>query len=190
MQVLVAYATRHGATRGIAERIADTLGRRGLEVSLRTTADTGDVAGYDAFVIGSAAYMGTWLNDAAAFVRHHERELASRPVWLFSSGPIGTDRIDKQGRDVVEASVPAEFRTFESLIHPRNKRVFFGAWDPEAEPRGIADRFVRGFASIFPSIKAEMPFGDFRDWPAIEAWAEDIADQLLAVRDAAVPTPA
>ena len=33
MKVLVAYATRHGATRGIAERIAETLERRGHEVT-------------------------------------------------------------------------------------------------------------------------------------------------------------
>jgi menaquinone-dependent protoporphyrinogen oxidase len=190
MKVLVAYATRHGATRGIAERVADTLKVLGLEVDLRTVADAGDVSHYDAFVIGSAAYMGTWLKDASTFVRRHERELARRPVWLFSSGPIGTDRIDKQGRDVVEASVPAEFRTFDPLIHPRDEHVFFGAWDPDAEPAGFADRFVRGFGRLFPSIKAEMPAGDFRDWPEIEAWAEGIARDLAPSADARVPTPA
>ena len=34
MRILVAYATRHGATQGIAERIAATLQRTGLDVTL------------------------------------------------------------------------------------------------------------------------------------------------------------
>jgi menaquinone-dependent protoporphyrinogen oxidase len=181
MKVLVAYATRHGATRGIAERIAQTLEQRGLEVTLYPVERVGPIEGYDAFVIGSAAYMGTWLKDASEFVRKHERQIASRPVWLFSSGPIGTDRVDKKGQDVVKASEPAEFRTFEPLLHPRDEQVFFGAWDTDAEPAGFADRFVRGFTSLFPGVKAAMPTGDFRDWPEIEAWAETIARDLEPV---------
>ena len=42
MKVLVAYASRHGSTRGIAERIAETLQARGLEVTIRTAKDAGE----------------------------------------------------------------------------------------------------------------------------------------------------
>ena len=191
MKVLVTYASRHGSTRGIAERIAETIQRSGLEVSLRPIGQDGSVLPFDAYVVGSAAYMNTWLKEATAFVREHQQLLAGKPVWLFSSGPLGTDRIDKQGRDVIEASIPAEFRTFAATIKPRDERVFFGAWDPNAEPMGIADRFMRGFTGLFPSIKSSMPFGDFRDWREIEAWAEGIARELLG-SDVATPvaTPA
>ena len=57
MKVLVAYATRHGATGGIAERIGSTLRQRGLDATVRPAAEVRDVDPYDAFVIGSAAYM-------------------------------------------------------------------------------------------------------------------------------------
>src|SRR5690606_12963767 len=86
MNVLVAYATRHGATRGIAERIAETLERHGLDTVLLPADQVRDPRAFDAFVIGSAAYQHHWLKPAADLARSNARLLASRPTWLFSSG--------------------------------------------------------------------------------------------------------
>jgi menaquinone-dependent protoporphyrinogen oxidase len=182
MKVLVAYATRHGATRGIAERIAQTLERNGLEVGLQDLASPGSVDGYDAFVVGSAAYMGGWLGQATDFVRRHRELLASRPTWLFSSGPIGTKLVDEKGRDVFESARPKEFAEFDGSIHPRDEHVFFGAFDPEAEPVGFMERLGSRFLRM-PAVREAMPAGDFRDWPAIEAWADGIAQELRSVRE-------
>lgn len=180
MKVLVAYATRHGATQGIAQRIAETLAGADLQVSLLPAEEVDDIGQYDAFVIGSAAYAGTWLKSAAELVRRQHDVLAGRPVWLFSSGPIGTELIDAKGRDVVKASEPAEFGEFATAIHPREMKVFFGAFDPDAPPIGLLERLGAPFMRM-PSIRKEMPAGDFRDWPAIEAWAEGIGRELAVV---------
>jgi menaquinone-dependent protoporphyrinogen oxidase len=177
MRILVIYATRHGATAGIAERIADTLGRRRLDATLRAASEPIDVDAYDAYVVGSAAYMGRWLGDVTSFVRHHRSSLASRPVWLFSSGPIGPDLVDKQGRDVRVASEPKEFAEFRVALRPRGTRVLFGAYDPHAEPVGIAERLTRHLPA---SIQGQIPSGDYRDWADIEAWANEIADELMS----------
>jgi menaquinone-dependent protoporphyrinogen oxidase len=177
VNVLVAYATRHGATRGIAERIAQTLHRSGLEVTLKPVEKADAVDQYDAMVIGSAAYMGRWLKEATQFVRRHRSQLASRPVWLFSSGPIGTQTVDAKGRDVLEASEPTEFAEFAAAIHPRGERVFFGAYDPDAEPIGLMERLGARFTRM-PAVREALPAGDFRDWPEIEAWADGIAREL------------
>ena len=176
MSVLVAYASRHGATRGIAERIAERLRAAGLEVEARRVSDVRDVSGYDAFVIGSAAYMFHWLKDATGFVRRHRSVLATRPVWLFSSGPLGTDTVDEEGRDVLVTTEPKEFVELRAMLHPRGDRVFFGAWDPSARPAGLAEQL----ALRMPAVRKSMPAGDFRDWPAIDAWADSIAAQLGA----------
>jgi menaquinone-dependent protoporphyrinogen oxidase len=176
MKVLVAYASRRGSTAGIAERIAETLGRHGLDVTFREIAHVGAPEGFDAFVIGSSAYMGHWEKGAAEFVRDHAATLALRPTWLFSAGPIGTDLVDKQGRDVIEASRPLEFAEFKSLVRPRDERVFFGAYDPEGMKASFAERMVMKM----PGVREAMPAGDFRDWPAIEAWADGIAEALGA----------
>lgn len=174
MRVLVAYASRHGATAGIAERLAETIGASGHDAEAVEVSRVDDPGTYDAFVVGSAAYMFHWLREATRFVRRHRDLLADRPTWLFSSGPVGTDTVDDEGRDVLEASRPEEFEELGALIHPRGDHVFFGAWDPDQPPVGLAERAFR----LMPVSKDLLPTGDFRDWDAIDAWAREIAADL------------
>jgi menaquinone-dependent protoporphyrinogen oxidase len=176
MSILVAYASRHGSTRGIAERIAERLRADGLDAEVCPAADVRGASRYDAFIVGGAAYMLHWLKDATTFVQRNRALLAERPTWLFSSGPVGTDTVDKQGRDVLETTIPKEFPGLRDAIHPRGEKVFFGASDPAARPVGLAERFV----SLMPAARDALPKGDFRDWPAIDAWADQIARELLA----------
>jgi menaquinone-dependent protoporphyrinogen oxidase len=173
MKVLVAYATRHGATAGIAERIAGTLTDRGHPAGLHTVEEVESIEGYDAVVLGGAAYMFHWLRPATGFAHRHHEELAAMPVWLFSSGPLGTDAVDEKGRDVRETTRPREFDELAELLSPKGEQVFFGAFDPEAEPIGVGERLTRHL----PATR-DMPAGDFRDWEAIDAWAGEIADEL------------
>jgi menaquinone-dependent protoporphyrinogen oxidase len=172
--VLVAYASRHGFTQGIADRLAATLRASGRTVDERPLASVGDLGGYDAFVIGSAAYMGQWLRPATEFVKRHRVTLAARPLWLFSSGPLGTATVDPKGRDLLDVSEPKQFAEFRTLLRPRDLRVFFGGLDP-SRLQGV-ERVVRST----PAGRPLLPEGDFRDWPAIEAWAEGIARDLAA----------
>jgi len=176
MSILVAYASRHGSTRGIAERIAERLRADGLAADALPASEVRDATPYDAFVVGGAAYMFHWLKDATAFVERNRALLATRPTWLFSSGPIGTDIVDKKGRDVLETTVPKEFPGLREAVHPRDAKVFFGAIDPGAKPVGLAERFM----ALVPAARDALPKGDFRDWPAIDAWADRIASELGA----------
>lgn len=178
MKILVAYASRHGATRGIAERIAAILETDGLDVSLRAVDAVDTIDGYDAFVIGSAAYMGHWLKDAAGFVRRQRAGLAGHPVWFFSSGPVGTDAATDPGTDPLKASEPKEFAEFEHSVPSRDRHVFYGAYDPDLKPGSFLERL----SSIIPAVRDALPAGDFRDWPAIEEWAHGIARELLGER--------
>lgn len=174
MKILVAYASRHGATQGIAERIADRLRAAGLNAEARPAASVKSLAGYDAFVIGSAAYMFHWLKDAATLVRRNQAVLAVKPVWLFSSGPVGTEPFDAKGRDQKEAAIPKELPELQAAVNAREHRVFFGVYERDRKPIGLAERFM----SFLPAAKDGLPIGDFRDWPEIEAWAAGIAHEL------------
>ncbi|HTX70295.1 MAG TPA: flavodoxin domain-containing protein [Thermoleophilia bacterium] len=173
MRILVGYASRHGATQGIAERIAATLADAGLDADARALRDEGEPEGYDAFVLGSAVYMFRWLKDFTRFVHRHEKLLAARPVWLFSSGPLGTDRVDKEGRDVLEVSQAKVTAQVLARTQAREHVMFFGAWT-RGRPIGLAERFV----AHVPAARDAMPEGDFRDWEAVEAWAAGIAQEL------------
>jgi menaquinone-dependent protoporphyrinogen oxidase len=139
---------------------------------------------YVAFVVGSAAYMGGWIDEATGFVRRNRELLANRPVWLFSSGPVGTETVDAKGRDVIKASEPREFAEFADAIHPVDERVFFGAYDPDTKPIGLIERLGARFMRL-PAIREALPAGDFRDWPEIEAWAGEIARELQRDRPTA-----
>lgn len=89
MRVLVTAASRHGATTEIADAIGAALREAGLETSVVPPDEVLTLAGYDAVVLGSAVYMGRWLDPAKQFAARNGAALAARPVWLFSCGPIG-----------------------------------------------------------------------------------------------------
>ncbi len=176
MRVLVAYASRHGSTRGIAERIGGSLRSAGIDADVAPVGARPDPRRYDAVVVGGAAYMFHWLKEATAFVRRHRAALSGRPVWTFSSGPLGTDTVDAQGRDVREACIPREIPALDAEVGARGHRVFYGAFDPTAKPIGLAERVTR----MMPAARDAMPKGDFRDWDDIDAWTRTIALELKA----------
>jgi len=161
MTVLVAYASKHGSTRGIAERIAEKLRQLGIQAEARPLDEVSDPGNYEAFVIGSAIYYGSWMKEATEWVHRNQAVLAKLPVWLFSVGPLGTEVEDAEQQ-------PKEMAEFQQAIRPREQRVFFGALDHQR--LSFAERMV---------VKAvRAPEGDFRDWEAIDAWAASIARNL------------
>ena len=182
MKVLVAYASKYGATEGVAERIGQVLRGRDLEVDVVKCRDLHEASGYDAYVIGSAVYEFNWRKDARRFVERNSDELAAHPVWLFSSGPLGTEKVDKDGKDVLKGAEPKQFAEYADLVRPRGTQVFRGAYDPE-RIRG-ADRII----AWMPAIRDIMPQGDFREWDAIDAWANSIADVLVVASRPSSPS--
>jgi len=179
MRILVVYASRYGATQGIAERIAATLRAQGIEATLQRAQDADDPERYDAVVIGSAAYYFRWMKSAVNYVRRHHDVLASRPVWLFSSGPLGREARDAKGRDLRDVTIPKEITEFRDAIKPRDHRVFFGAM--HHSKLGSAHRLILKLPANRDN--AIFPEGDFRDWDDIEAWAGSIAQSLKVSAD-------
>jgi menaquinone-dependent protoporphyrinogen oxidase len=195
-RILVVYGSRHGGTRGIAARVGDILRSRGLDAAVTPApvVDDRDVRDADAFVVGSGVYMGRWLDEALDFMRRHEAVLATRPLWLFSSGPLPGSSKDKHVADPIEnalgpTSGPGsggrrKVEELSAATGPRDHHVFMGAYDPDAAAQNVPERFMKVFMRVMPSVRNALPAGDFRDWEAIERWAHGIADEL------APPVPA
>ncbi len=55
-QVLVTYASKHGATAKIVEKIDQVLGQSGLSTDVLPVDSVGDLTPYKAVVLGSAVY--------------------------------------------------------------------------------------------------------------------------------------
>jgi menaquinone-dependent protoporphyrinogen oxidase len=174
MRVLIAYESKYGATEGIAERLGERLRQRGLEAEVARCSEIREASGYDAYVVGSATYEFNWRKSARKFVRRHADVLSAHPTWLFSSGPLGTETVDKEGNDVLKGAEPKQFAEFTGLIHPRGTQVFRGAYHHDKIRGG--DRIV----AWMPGIRDILPEGDFREWDAIDGWADSIADSLGA----------
>jgi menaquinone-dependent protoporphyrinogen oxidase len=170
VKVLVTYGSHLGSTAAMAERIGAVLDEAGLDVSVQPAAleDGPDGPGaYDAFVIGGGTYGGRWHPDAVAFIRGHAAQLVSKPIWLFSSGPLGTTPVS-------EAREPSEIAELAPLVRARGHAVFAGAFERGTVDGGELGRVERFIAKRF------IPEGDWRDWPSIEAWARSIAVDLQA----------
>jgi len=182
MKVLVAYASKHGATKGIADFIGERLRQGGMQVDVFDVDQVKSVGGYDAFVIGSALYMFHWQKEATKFVSRNKSTLGTRPVWLFSSGPVGKEKINSKGQDLLDPLVsgPKEIDELREELHPRDHRIFFGVLD--ATKLGFFYNQMRKSATI----RESLPEGDFRDWKEIEAWTEGIARSLEETPPASV----
>jgi menaquinone-dependent protoporphyrinogen oxidase len=178
MKVLVAYASKTGYTKGIAEFIGEKLRQHGLQADVREAETIRDVGDYDAFVVGSAVYMFHWMKEAKQFVLRNHSFLAGKPVWLFSSGPVGPKATNAEGRDLREVSGPKELDELRNAAKPRDHHIFFGGLDG-TRLKGTMGFFYR-MARRSESAREAMPEGDYRDWKEIEAWAVGIADSLAA----------
>lgn len=158
MTVLVAFASRHGATEEIARSIGEILAGQGLEIEVKRMTDVETVLPYTAFVLGSAVYMGGWLREARSFVDGHAEFLARQPTWLFSSGPIGSPPHPA-------ASDSFNIPDLVAVTRAREHKLFSGKLD-KAE-LGLSERALAGALRV--------PSGDYREWDAVTAWALAIA---------------
>ena len=158
--VVVAAASRHGSTAEIADRVASRL-RGSLPAFWSVCRSDPDnawsLADADAVVLGSGIYFGRWLRPAR---RAMERINDHEQVWLFSSGPVS----------------PVE--TENEQINSQNERVASVNRHPHAAFGGRLDpsRLSRLERLITRLVHADA--GDHRDWSAIDAWTDDIADEL------------
>jgi menaquinone-dependent protoporphyrinogen oxidase len=162
MNVLVSVASKHGATAEIARSIAETLALRGLKVTAQSPEEVSAVEHFDAVVLGSAVYTGHWMKSARSLASELSGRTHEQPVWLFSSGPVGDPpRPAENAVDIAD---------LVAQIKPVEHRIFAGRIDKSA--LGLGER------AIVSALR--VPVGDYRDWNEISAWAQAIADRLVA----------
>jgi menaquinone-dependent protoporphyrinogen oxidase len=158
VRILIAYASKHGSTREVADAIAAALEPVGIEVEVRPARAVEDPGVYDAVVLGAPLYMARWHKDARAFVRNHRKALERLPVAIFALGPVDDD--PKHWRDA-EQQLEKALATLPEIA-PVDVRMFGGAVKPE-ELR-------------FPFT--HMPAADVRDSVAIRAWGAGLPERL------------
>ena len=164
--ILVTYASKYGATKEIADKIGEVLHQAGLQADVLPINGIQDLKQYNAFILGSAIYIGKWHKDAVVFLKKNEKILTDMPIWLFSSGPTGKGDPVKLFHGL---RLPANLQPIADCIQPRDIAVFNGYINPEKI------NFIEKW-SIKSLVK--KPMGDFRDWDSIVTWARRIVVAL------------
>ena len=160
MRMLVALASRHGSTLQLGEAITHRLRELEVDADLREVEAVECLDGYDAIILGSAVYLGSWEKSAQQFVQQYKERLAQLPVWLFSSGPLDPSASE---RDI--PPVPGLRRAMTRL--DARQHVTFGGCLREGAKGAVAKMILRNGKG-----------GDFRDFDHIEKWAAGIAAEL------------
>jgi len=162
MKVLVCAASKYGATSEIAQAVAEVLAGRGLEVTMLPPQEVGAVEEFDAVVLGSAVFMGQWMKPARELAERSAGALGARPVWLFSSGPVG--------EPAKPADNPVDVTKILQASKARDHRIFTG--------KLIKKHLSFPDRAMASALRAQE--GDFRNWAEIRDWATGIADALLS----------
>jgi menaquinone-dependent protoporphyrinogen oxidase len=157
--ILLAYASQYGSTQEVAETIAATLRKAGLEVDLKPMQDVKRLDNYAAVVLGAAIYNARWHPDAHHFLSMHTETLRQRPVAIFALGPLSTgDAAMRRSRRQLDK----ELENYPWL-KPVALEMFAGKLDPAK--LGFFERLL-------------TTASDHRDWDAIRLWANALPTQL------------
>ena len=169
-RILVTYASRAGATAGVAEVIGKTLAEGGAQVDVLPMQDVKDLAPYRAVVAGSAIQGGQWLPEAMQFVQAHRAELVRKPFAAFLvCMTLAMPNADRYRQGVAEWLEPVR-----AMVRPVSEGLFAGALDISKVP-SFGDRLKFRLSVAFGAWTE----GDHRDWNAIRAWAADLQPLLV-----------
>jgi menaquinone-dependent protoporphyrinogen oxidase len=169
-KILVTFASRFGATAGVAEAIGKTLAEHGAQVDVLPMTEVTDLAPYDAVVAGSAINGGAWLPDAMQFVRSHREELSRKPFAAF----LVCMTLSMKNGEQYRSHIATWLDPVRALVKPASEGLFAGALDIRKIP-SFSDRLKFRISVLF----GFWTEGDHRDWNAIRTWAKKTYPLLM-----------
>ena len=171
--VLIAYCTRSGSTREVAEAIAQTMIDAGLQADVKPMADVVSVPEGAAVLLGTALYIGHFPREFHTFVTRFRNELATTRPWIFVLGPTEKER--KQFA-AAEEQARKELGKYPWL-RPADMRVLGGKFDPAH----LNLPFPMSLLMKLPANPMRrLPASDVRDWGWIRRWSQAIAETLMS----------
>lgn len=169
-KILVTYASRFDSTAGVAEAIAKTLNKKGMDVDVLPMSEVKDLAQYQAVVAGSAINAGAWLPEAMQFLQTYRAELNQKPFAAF----LVCMTLAMRNANQYRSHVATWLAPVHALVKPVSEGLFAGGLDIAKIP-SFSDRLKFRLSVLFGVWKE----GDHRDWDAIRIWAEGLRPLLF-----------
>ena len=167
--ILVVYASEGDSTAGVAEAIGQTLSVNGAHVDVLPFKSVTNLNQYQAVVCGSAVHSGKWMPEAMEFIERHQSAFRQIPTAVFQVCMMLASKNESYRR-----MVPGWLEPIRAKISPAAEGNFAGALWPDKYTK-FSERL--GLRIFLASVKLKA--GDYRDWDAIHAWAENARGILI-----------
>ena len=174
--LLLTYATTHGHTAKIADRLAAALRAHGLDVDLRDIKQVGDAVpgSFDAVVVGASLHAGHHQRAMLKWVKANRDALADRPTMFFSVSLTAAE-------DAAEAR-----ESTQRCIDDFEEETGWKPTRSESVAGALQYREYDVFTRVLMRLKMRQgghqadPSQDheYTDWDALEQLAEEFAAQL------------
>ena len=168
-KILVCYASRSGATAGVAEEIGKSLAESGFDMEVCPMDEVKDVSPYRAVVAGSAIQAGRWLPEAMQFMNKFKNDLSSRPVAVF----LVCMTLAMPKAEEYRTHVSNWLQPVRTLIKPVSEGLFAGTLEIK-RIHSFTDRIKFRLSVLFGVWKE----GDHRKWNEIRDWTSQLAGRL------------
>ena len=165
-RILIAYSSRYGSTADVAKAIGKVLEKHGNMVDIKNVEDSIEIKGYDSIVIGSAINYDHWMPEAHNFLLKNEAYLSEIPVAYFFTCLVLSQKTDKTLRKA--EGYADKIRQLSSKVNPISVQEFAGALN--YKKMSFFHRTIMKSVMAVIGVKE----GDYRDWKAIESWANSL----------------
>lgn len=160
--VLIAYYSKTGSTKEIAEEIGKILVARGFQTEIKDLTAIQELGSHCAVIVGAPINGFRWVPEAEKFIDDHKSQLEKIQTAYFM-----VSYLLKTGRDSLRNKMLGTLNKAKATVPPVSTGYFGGK-----------------VGSDFPAI-ARLMFGvkkgaplDVRDWDEIRVWAEALATKL------------
>jgi menaquinone-dependent protoporphyrinogen oxidase len=168
MTTLVAFASEHGSTKEIAQKIASRLHDKDIGTQCRPIEGGMDLAEFQNIVIGSAVHAMHWLPQAEKFLYDHKSYLKTVPVWAFSvSYPAGIPHLMATKHPEEKEEVILD-KYVEKLVQTKKHELLPGRLEK--------DHFTPVFGWFYSMVGGH--YGDAIDWAKVEKFADEVAEGI------------
>lgn len=158
-RVLIAYATKTGSTAEIATRIGKIIAEKGFSVDVKPVKEAKDISSYSTVLVGSGIRIGQMMGDALNFIKDNKTALKKKHFSVF----FACMTLQEYTPEKLE-EVSVYLNPVRELVQPEYEGMFAGVIDPAKMT--LVERMMMKVMKV--------PQGDFRNWPAIENWANEV----------------